>query len=192
MVIQLQEDTASGGKSIAELLRLAKLMSAKLDLPLVQGWIEHELKGYPNGDSLPNYRFISGGQLHIHNPYYGWQLASGGDLHLWKLPVLDSVPELEKLTGENPVYLIPPVRIRLTDFSGDSDLLSEFPQRIMFPGSVFVKIIESVRDRLLDWSIQLALKGVSQQILTGRVRTTRTPYWNSTKRCWAGSLTVAS
>jgi hypothetical protein len=130
-------------------------------LGTIQEWIEHELKGYHDFDSLPKYRFISGGQLHYHNPYHGWLLASGGSIHRLKLPVFESVPELEKLaSGGDQICLTPPERIPLTDFSGSSDLASQFPQRIVFPTLVFIKMIESVRDRLLDWSIELEKQGI--------------------------------
>jgi hypothetical protein len=54
MAVQLQEDMTSGRRSMTELLRLAKLTSAKLELAPVQDWIDHELKGYQSFDSLPD------------------------------------------------------------------------------------------------------------------------------------------
>jgi AbiTii len=70
IVIQLQEELVTGNKKIAEQLRTPRLISAKLELPLVEDWIRHELEGYPLDQSkLPIYRIIGGGQLQFCNPH---------------------------------------------------------------------------------------------------------------------------
>jgi hypothetical protein len=53
LVRQFQEEITFGQKRIQDLLRMAQLISAKLELTDLQRWIEYELDGYPNIKALP-------------------------------------------------------------------------------------------------------------------------------------------
>ena len=160
LVIRFQEDLTIGSKRIAEQLRTAKLISVKLGLPVVQDWIEHELNGYPfDPPKLPKYRIISGGQLQFYNPAHGWLPAMAQALSA--VPVHQPIPELEAFDKGDRLYFSPKRRFPLKDAFGDSQLISSFPQRIEFSISAVVGIIEAVRNRLLDWSIELEQRGIS-------------------------------
>jgi hypothetical protein len=158
LVLQFQEDLTVGKKGIVELLRTAKLISAKLGLDSIQDWITHELNGYPDVAALPKYRFISGGQLQFLNPMHGWLPAMAS-------PILD-VPIFEpisKLTTHKPgdrVFFGPAEKFPLRDASGESEPIMSFPQRVEFATSEVIGILEAVKDRLLDWSIELERQGI--------------------------------
>jgi hypothetical protein len=51
-------------------------------------------------------------------------------------------------------------KYELRDASGYSELVSSFPQRIEFSLTAAIGILEAVRNRLLDWSIELVQKGI--------------------------------
>ncbi len=46
------------------------------------------------------------------------------------------------------------------------DIASEFAQRIVISGTAFKAMVEAVRDRLLDWSIELEKRGISGEDLS--------------------------
>lgn len=159
LVIRFQEELTIGGKKITDQLRTAKLISAKLELAVVQDWIEHELDGYPSDlAKLPKYRLISGGQLQFYNPVHGWLNAMAQAFS--NIPVLAPIAELEAYDKGDLLYILPPKPIPLTGFSGNSAMIRSFPQRIEFSISAAIGIIEAVRNRLLEWSIQLEKQGI--------------------------------
>jgi hypothetical protein len=159
LVIRFQEDLTTGSKKITDQLRTAKLISAKLELAVVQDWIGHELDGYPiDSAKLPKYRFISGGQLQFYNPAHGWIPAMAQAFT--NIPIYRPIAELESYNKGDLLYFMPAKKIRLTDLIGDSGLITSFPQRIEFSISAAIGILEAVRNRLLEWSIELERQGI--------------------------------
>src|ERR1700730_16075077 len=158
LVIRFQEDLTTGTKKITEQLRTAKLISAKLELAVVQDWIGHELDGYPNLAKLPKYRFISGGQLQFCNPAHGWIPAMAPSLS--NIPVYRSIVVLEAHNKGDRLYCMPAKKIPLTDLAGGTAMITSFPQRIEFSVSAAIGIVEAVRNRLLEWSIELERQGI--------------------------------
>jgi len=73
LVQQLQADALKPSVNVDTLLRRAKVIAVKLDLPELLTWVERELNGYQVGDEVPTYRQLTG-QLRGFNPNYGWQL----------------------------------------------------------------------------------------------------------------------
>jgi hypothetical protein len=53
---QIQDATIATDEPLAAVLRRAKVLAARLDSPLLGGWVDHELNGYPDGATLPPYR----------------------------------------------------------------------------------------------------------------------------------------
>ena len=53
---QIQDATIAADEPLAAVLRRAKVLAARLDSPLLRGWVDHELNGYPDGATLPPYR----------------------------------------------------------------------------------------------------------------------------------------
>jgi hypothetical protein len=159
LVIQFQEDLTVGNKGIADLLRTAKLISAKLGLGTIQEWIEHELNGYPLDLAiLPDYRVISGGQLQFCNPYHGWIPAMASPIV--DIPIRGAVTKLAVYKPGDHFYVSPAVNYPLTDPSGSSQPIMSFPQRIEFSVSAIIGIVEGVKTRLVDWSIELEKQGI--------------------------------
>jgi len=60
LVEQLQAEALDRSVPTEDLLRKAKVVAAKLDLPDFLAWIEKELGGYDAGDAVPSYRVVSG------------------------------------------------------------------------------------------------------------------------------------
>jgi len=170
LVLQLQADALDSDTSIANLLRKVKLVAAKLNLEEVQEWVEHELSGYPDDATIPEYRELTG-QVKFFNPYHGWR------------PVILQDDEMENLISRCPVYQsiasIEEVLERSTDtnylispFSGRKQSLlaemlgfnTEFRAHIS-PAAIF-SVLDNVRNRVLDWAISLEKAGILGDGLT--------------------------
>ena len=137
---------------------MAKLISAKLKLDNITQWINHELNGYPEGTILPEYRCFRGGSLQYLNPYTGWNDVVGH--RNVSMPTLQPVTELEVFAKEKTIAVSPRSPAPLVAFAGDPDEFPEFKQRVLFPGSQVVGLLEAVKDKLLDWSIELGQRGI--------------------------------
>lgn len=72
LVLELQRAAMDKGTPVSELLRMAKVIAVKLQLPEAMNWIDSELKGYQDPTTTPQYRFV---RTHVRalSPAYGWQ-----------------------------------------------------------------------------------------------------------------------
>jgi AbiTii len=157
LILQLQEDLVKGLKKTDELLRLAKLIVGKLQIDALEHWIEREITGYPRNETLPDYRVVLAGHLEVLNPVRGWIPVSGtGRI---TVPVYQSIGELELFMEKDFVQYQPTRPFPVNDITG-SGLLSGMPQRALIATSGFKRIVENVRNKLLDWSLELEKKGV--------------------------------
>lgn len=72
LVEELQRDALDHRVRLSDLLRKAKTIAVKLDLPELEKWVQNELNGYQSGADVPDYRVIIG-QLQGFNPFHGWR-----------------------------------------------------------------------------------------------------------------------
>jgi AbiTii-like protein len=132
-------------------LRTAKVISAKLGLSDIEEWIAAELSGYPNGKPVPDYRHAVG-TLQAYNPYHGWITVTGGSI---EMPFGHSISQIEEFSKQERMDFSPKTDVPLPDVA------SSFVQRVVFSGIVFKGMIEAVRERLLDWSLELEKRGIT-------------------------------
>jgi hypothetical protein len=158
LILSLQEDIATGKKGATEILRTAKLISSKLDLNDISSWISLELNGYGQ-DEVPEYRQITGGNLQYFNPYRGWLSAGYLDM---AFPVGSSISTIEELVRESEIILpLTKTKVPLSSFGGHDDyMINQFEQRVAFSVTPFKKILETVKDQILDWTTELEKRGV--------------------------------
>jgi hypothetical protein len=161
---EFQEEITSGTKSVAELLRLAKRLAAKLEVQGVE-WITHELEGYGEDTTIPKYRYWTG-ILMAHNPYRGWLHVAGANLPEW--PNGEPISVIEDHAKRDMLEIKPPMQIPLQDAYGDTGITSRFAQKIVISGSAFRGMVEAVRNRLFNWSIELAKKPTKAEERTRR------------------------
>ncbi|MFT4273024.1 MAG: hypothetical protein QM578_18595 [Pantoea sp.] len=163
MVIRFQAMTINSETPIASLLRMAKAIAMKLDLKNVDEWMTWELNGYPANVTMPDYRKIRCELKAVH-PHHGliaapvasWKLeekltmvsvaSSAGDLEagaadkgtlMFRLPT-----ELaHRLQASQPEFL----RFDLVRVTGHHTMLN---------------IVDQVRNRLHDWSLELERQGI--------------------------------
>lgn len=79
----------------------------------------------------------------------------GGD-SLPDMPFHHSLAQIEEFAAGESISFQPKEKIILTD-----SLANQFPQRFVVGGVVFKGVVEAVRDRLLDWSVELEKRGIT-------------------------------
>ena len=163
LVLQLQSLASSEHADIATLLRKAMLVSGKLDLSDFRAWIDLELNGY-GSTPVPEYRKARA-ELRLKNPYHGLiplviedpefasevQSIDIGD------PIGNLVHLLENNDGGDLTY---PMSGELTALLMRSQGRAALPPvRMVSPGAL-ASVVDCVRTKILDWSINLESNGI--------------------------------
>src|SRR5947207_3108194 len=103
LVADFQKDILNPKNDVTHILRVAKVISAKLALDDIEKWIGHELNGYDETKSLPPYRHAYG-SLQVRNPYRGWQTVTGGNT---QMPFAHSMPQIEDFARQDTIGFQP-------------------------------------------------------------------------------------
>ncbi|UIX80793.1 hypothetical protein [Xylella fastidiosa] len=150
--------------SLAHLLRLALVVASRLELPELVAWINRELNGY-SSDDVPDCRRVSL-QWMVEDPDNGWvpffpppKIAKQGSQD----PIKQSVHVLIQMTQEPPgtsfSYFHPELECRLPEVMrrsfGEDVRLVRVLSNLQVHG-----ILEKVRDKVLQWALNLEAKGV--------------------------------
>jgi hypothetical protein len=123
----------------------------------LQRWIEYELDGYPNIKSAPDYRTVVSTELQYFNPYRGWCTAVGHGT--FRFAIVQPVTELEDFAKRDHVEFASTKPVRLVSLSGDSGF-PNMNQRYIISGSEFIRILGTVKSKLLAWSIELEQRNI--------------------------------
>ncbi|HQC98136.1 MAG TPA: hypothetical protein PK306_20760 [Aquabacterium sp.] len=166
LVPELVNMASDPAVSTGELLRRALVAARRLDAPELVEWITSELNGYKDRE-IPDYRIIRG-QIMVMNPVRGLipfrvRNAEAFDL-LSRHPEMQSIPELEELArsdGELGRYFPPAVEQRIMQGM-------QFPMRpqLCFSAVQVKGIVEKVRNRILEWALDLEGRGVLGEGMT--------------------------
>lgn len=163
LVRELQRDALNPSTSILFLLRKALVVAKKLNIKEFQDWVEKELNGYPNELELPKYRFMFG-ELKAFNPYIGWiPVEIPLQIHdlVSKISVNQPISQIESLIvntkdRKSRLVTMPP---------GLEDFLRRFEDidyeiKIHIDRSQVHRVLEAVRDVVLNWSLKLEEDGI--------------------------------
>ena len=159
-VIELQKNIIDSNLDVVSILRKAKLISSKLNLTEFNDWIEKELNGYNDYSEIPDYRTVVG-EIKAKNPYYGFipvMMPSSMASEMNSRKLYESISELQNLSKSNEHIIISlPTEI--------SEILcknagANFPCYFIFGTHNLLKIIDSVKDKLLDWCLKLEKDGI--------------------------------
>ncbi|APT49187.1 hypothetical protein BSA171_13450 [Bacillus safensis] len=157
LVLDLQREAQDSSNSLTDLLRKAYIVAKKLKITEFQKQIESEINGYKENEEIPRYREITG-QLKARN-YYGWvTVAVDDDFSFINTFYLNqSISELEALSqNPNLSRLIPgPLQLQLANFTGH-----ETEYQIHFNSTQIQKILNKVRNIILEWALELEERGI--------------------------------
>lgn len=164
LILELQRDCLDPKSETSDLLRKALVVSRKLALPGIQDWVSHELQGYPNGVDIPEYRMMHG-SVKAKNPYQGWVPFIIEDPKFSELvstlPINSGIKELEDLVqnrSSNGLIMTYPkaaeaVLMRLMPMA--------LPVALHISPSAVASIFDTVRNRILEWSLELESQGIT-------------------------------
>ncbi|MBO9696424.1 MAG: hypothetical protein J7499_09505 [Sphingopyxis sp.] len=164
IVLELQRDCLDESISVNSLLRKAKVIAAKLELEDLKAWIDSELNGYECPlEEIPEHR-KGIGQPKFNNPYHGWCPIMVSDdwfgQTIRTVYLRQSVSELETLisdkeSGQLVMYYNPSIQ---------GALQKQLPVRmecaLHFSKSEIVAALAFVRNKMLDWTLELEQRGI--------------------------------
>lgn len=162
LVTELQTDAINPSVSILNLLSKALVVAKKLEIKDFEDWIELELNGYTDSQSIPQYRYVQA-QLRGLNPFHGWQPVIAGDdetleFHnkLCNSPIVQPISELVALTQNTDknstlcMYLSPQIESLLV-----ANLGGKTRVQLRISSASIKGIIEAVQNIILRWALKL-------------------------------------
>lgn len=160
LVEELQRDALNGDVDISDLLRKAYVVATKLKLEQFREWCSLELNGYD--DFIPGYRRIVG-TLRVWNPYNGWipfmtddsELVDQLRTHLAPNPIAELQQFASSSTGHLIVRFSPELQYALA-----SGMRSPLEVTLHIGTPSIYKILDAVRNTILDWSLKLEEDGI--------------------------------
>lgn len=166
LVLDLQAIASDSGQSVPDVLRRAKVVSSKLGLTQVTQWIDHELNGYEDAP-VPDYRRVSG-VTKVRNPYRGLQPFMIDDEKLQNAitmcHVAQSVASLGQLLSlpEDGHLQFPfsPGQLSAIQTMMRNSGFPEFEVIRLVDRSAIAGMLDSVRNRVLDWALRLEQDGI--------------------------------
>lgn len=163
LVENIQTQALDANVKVSDLLRRVKLAAVKLKLDDASEWVDRELKGYAQSDDVPTYRHTIG-QLKAHTRFHGVIPVVGNAAwvrNICESPVRDSIAKVEVLAGDGTHEVIAKVHGSVEAEMNDAHATPGTEYYIHTPQSVFLDILEQVRNLVLDWSIRLERAGIS-------------------------------
>lgn len=171
IVIELQHDALKSEIPVSDLLRKAFVVARKLKLSDFESWIKLELEGYLGNADVPDYRIVRG-TIKAFNPYHGWQPIYFEDHKMeealsnrtngQRIAEIDSILENISENGNN--LQMP--------FSSEQeniicDAIGERLQiTMMVPSTSLIRIVDAVRNIILNWALKLEEDGVLGENMT--------------------------
>jgi hypothetical protein len=160
-VIELQKECLGASKDLTTILRKAYSVARKLKLDEFLIWTENELNGYSEVESIPNYRIIKG-ELKYKNPYHGWSPIIIEDyarcVSICCRRVGQSIEELIRLVEKREILammLSASQCISIAEQTGIS-----YETKLHISPSEIDRILNIVRNKILDWSLLLEEQGI--------------------------------
>jgi hypothetical protein len=170
LIAEIQKDALDQSIPISAQLRKVRLAAAKLNLPTIETWVENELKGYRGESSVPSYRTVRG-TAKSWNPYHGWIPIAGDEQTMnmvCSADLVESIASIEALVASNfkgKSYHIPfsPGKLEaLSHMVGQQVARAGLDIAVGAPAH----ILDSVRNLILEWSINLEKAGITGEGLS--------------------------
>ena len=155
IVIDIQKQVLS--KSTTDVLRQAYIIARKLKIKDFEIWINNELNGYKEDDSIPEYRNIFG-DIKAWNPYRGWVPVIIENIEMYNKLTMSKIgqgiPGLESIINQSGKKDI--ISINLPD--SFNQLISDgFPTKYIqrLSSTSIIGIIETVKNIIMEWILKL-------------------------------------
>ena len=161
LVREIQMDALRPTVAVSDLLRKALVVSTKLNVRSNVEWINSELHGYDAELEVPVYRVLEG-IPQVFNPMRGYQaLQMPADMQeiVCKVHLGWSVAEIEAIIARNESMVRMGFNAKMTEALTKMISYNLRPSMVM-SASMFVRILDSVRSRVLQWALDLEAAGI--------------------------------
>ena len=161
IIEKLQRDAEDQNVEVSTLLRQVKIAAVKLGVGSVEGWVEHELNGYPTGAAIPDYRRMTGRPM-VQNPYLGWLPIGGEIADISRRPNGQSVAVLESLIKghQKGGRLHWPYPDEISGAINKMNGTTGWACGLEIDQSQVIGILDRVRNLVLDWALNLEKAGI--------------------------------
>ena len=164
IIEEIQKDALDHNVPVGTLLRKVKLAAAKLGLPIIEDWVDKELKGYSGDDDVPEYRKVTGTPM-ARGVVGGFEpIQFEESEHAKKLsvvPIGQSIPGMEGQLQSRDQSLIFPYPPKLVDALNKSNRRRIVQCGVKFESANLVAIVEAVRTLVMEWAISMEKAGVT-------------------------------
>lgn len=168
LIEEIQGDATDEKVPVVQLLRRMKVAAAKLKLPEIVAWVDHELNGYPRDEDCPPYRVLAGTPM-VHLTGRGWSVWSLGQEE--QMNVAFSVyfatgPIAENESHANstgPIFMAYPEWLERNTLP---HLVRADRIAIAVDQAKFKAILNGVRNKALDWALAIEAEGVTGEGLS--------------------------
>lgn len=164
---EIQQAAVATDVKVPVLLRMCKILAARLGNDDFKAWVEHELSGYPNSRSLPDYRILS---VTSRGNFVGATMnLNGVPIPLHHLPK-ETREALEHASLTEPISsyvdLVENAAAEDPEQQWHSGLVAAFCQKIfvgmtclgawkVVPRNALVGVIDAVRNRVLSFALEV-------------------------------------
>lgn len=165
IVLQLQELASDAQGDINTLLSKALMVATKLNLDDFRRWVLHEQEGYPEDVDVPDYRIVRA-DLKGYHPHTGLISCQFNNDEmeetLTTLALTETLSEIiHRMNNQEPGQVIS------YQFSAEQEQViaplfsnqSFKPLRVISASQLFA-IVQSVRNRILTWALDLEKQGI--------------------------------
>lgn len=164
LVIELQKECLNTNCSFSDLCQKAYFIARKLNQDEMIVFLKKEIYGYKNLKDLPDYRYVDL-IYKAFNPYHGWipfQIPSQGIFsRLLKGPIFLSVGEMQDFLNADDSMLNSAVPLELQqELIKRSNIPFITEIKGVFSKTQLVRILDVIKNRILDWAIKLEKEGV--------------------------------
>ncbi|MBY0498926.1 MAG: hypothetical protein K2P74_04810 [Nitrosomonas sp.] len=162
LITELQADALNKNVNVSDLLRKALVVSIKLGINQIEEWLKKELNGYSDTDDIPSYRTVYG-QAKAYNPYRGWLPIQFADHEMASMvsqrELSQAIGELDLLNLKDDGHITAPFSHRNKQRLMDA-MSYPLEPTLFVPQTEITKILEAVRNNILEWSLELESKGI--------------------------------
>ncbi|MEP2943138.1 MAG: hypothetical protein ABJO72_05015 [Hyphomicrobiales bacterium] len=168
LIQEIQQKALQSDLAIDDLLRMVKLAAAKLGLDSLGSWVEQELNGYHQ--DVPEYREIYG-RPYAYNPYNGWIPLVSNNQELIDtismVPVQQSIGSIHEMLSKSNDgefhFQLPSNSVTALNSMMDFQTSKVI---IKVGRSNLISAIGVVRNRALDWAIEMEKQGIKGEGLS--------------------------
>jgi hypothetical protein len=160
LVLELQQEALNPKVALPDLLRKALVVARKLDIRDFKTWAENELNGYEDRDLIPNYRKIRG-EAQCFNMVRGWvpiMFSERESEEYWTLwSCVESVSEIAVLAGQESgsSFIKASYSAEAAKALCNGIGVSTIPVRLIVPITKLARILDAVRNTILNWAMKL-------------------------------------